>query len=153
MNIKNETFSAVKNKQYSSRYGNLAHLIWWGIVSWYFIRNKCCARSWSLWCLSLFKNNNVSHSMHLWKLFTVEGRHQLPGSRLGGDEVLCQRHFGVGADVTERGKMKWNVSLDTKMLVEEKGRQKRERLVLTPRPPHGPPEGPGPPLWTPLPSV
>lgn len=51
--------------------------------------------------LSLLKNDDISHSVNLRELFTVEGRHQLPGSGLGGDEVLRQCHRGVTADVAE----------------------------------------------------
>lgn len=67
--------------------------------------------------LSLLNNDNISHSVHLCELFTVKRRHQLPGSRLGGDEVLCQCHCGVTADVTE-GKEEWNVSVEKEMLGE-----------------------------------
>lgn len=42
--------------------------------------------------------------MHMRELFAVEGRHQLSGSRLDGDEVLCQCHCSVSANVTERVK-------------------------------------------------
>lgn len=38
--------------------------------------------------------------MHLRQLFAVQRCHQLPGSGLGGDEVLRQCHGGVGANIT-----------------------------------------------------
>lgn len=47
----------------------------------------------------MLTNYNISHSVHLSQLFTVQRRHQLPGPGLGGDEVLCQCHSGETADV------------------------------------------------------
>lgn len=44
--------------------------------------------------------------MHLRELLAVQGRHQLPGTRLGGDEVLRQRDGGVSANVAEGGEKK-----------------------------------------------
>lgn len=63
----------------------------------------------------MFKNDDISHSVHLCELFTVERRHQLPGSGLGGDEVLRQSHRGVTANITEREEDQGNISLGKEM--------------------------------------
>lgn len=99
-------------------------------------------------CLSFLQNDDVSHPVHLRELFAVKRRHQLPGSGLGGDEVLRQCHRGVTSDVTAGGTE--DISVGGKKI----RRQMRERALfheLTPRPLHGPSAAPGPPLWTALP--
>lgn len=90
--------------------------------------------------LSLLNNDYISHSVHLRELFTVKRRHQLPGSRLGGDEVLCHCHFGETADVTEREKrsgiLVWRRSspgagnVGGNVWVREMGRQKGGRCLM-----------------------
>lgn len=51
---------------------------------------------------SFLKDDDIGHSVHMCELFTVERRHQLPRSGLGGDEVLRQCHRGETADITGR---------------------------------------------------
>lgn len=53
---------------------------------------------------SFLLDDDVGHSMHLRELLAVERCHQLPGSGLVGDEMLCQSHRGESADITERVK-------------------------------------------------
>lgn len=54
--------------------------------------------------LSLLLDDDVGHSVHLCELLAVQRRHQLPGSRLCGDEVLRQRHRGESTHVAARGR-------------------------------------------------
>lgn len=56
---------------------------------------------------SFLKNNNVGHSVHLCELFAVKWSHQLPGSGLDGDEVLCQSDGGITTNVTVKEKQLW----------------------------------------------
>ena len=60
----------------------------------------------------MFEDHDVGHPVHLRELFTVERCHQLPGSGLGGDEVLRQCHCGVTPDVTVRDKEERKISLE-----------------------------------------
>lgn len=79
--------------------------------------------------------------MHLRELLAVQRGHQLPGARLGGDEVLRQRDGGVSANVAGGGGNEMlNVAeetADAEMLGEGEG--------LTPQPLHGLAAAPGPP--------
>lgn len=57
---------------------------------------------WEFQDFLFLQDNDISHSVHLCQLFAVQRCHQLPGSRLGGDEMLCQCHGGVSANITGR---------------------------------------------------
>lgn len=65
--------------------------------------------------------------MHLRELLAVQRGHQLPGPRLGGDEVLRQRDGGVSANIAGGGGEKnWVLNVpeetgDAEMLEEEGG--------------------------------
>lgn len=72
---------------------------------------------------SFFKDNNVRHSVHLWELFTVKRRHQLPGSGLGGDEVFGQGHGRVTANIPERGGEKCTF----RFVFKKRGRADKDR--------------------------
>lgn len=56
------------------------------------------------------QDDDISYSVHLRQLFAVQRCHQLPGSRLGGDEMLRQRHGGVSANITGRENGMLNVA-------------------------------------------
>lgn len=52
---------------------------------------------------SFLLDNDVGYSVHLCELLAVKRRHQLPGSRLSGDEVLRQRDSGESTHIAVRG--------------------------------------------------
>lgn len=81
--------------------------------------------------LSLFKNDNVSHSVHLSELFTVERCNQLPGPGLGWDEVFCQCHCGVTANIT-RIEMRQHIRLKSKIMEKgDRGEQQKMKSYPT----------------------
>lgn len=56
------------------------------------------------------QDDDIGYPVHLRQLFAVHRCHQLPGSRLGGDEVLRQCHGGVSANIAGRGNGMLNVA-------------------------------------------
>lgn len=63
---------------------------------------------------SFLLDDDVGHAVHLSELLAVERRHQLPGSRLSGDEVLSQRHRGEATDIAVRSKATVSASKNEK---------------------------------------
>lgn len=59
---------------------------------------------WEFQDFLILQDDDIGYSVHLLQLFAVQRGHQLPGSRLGGDEMLRQGHSGVSTDITGGGK-------------------------------------------------